>query len=756
MKQTTRSFITLFGQANDGNVQINRIEIPLIQRDYAQGRHGEVVERIRKDFLDALYSAVMPGGEAISLDFVYGDVVNHTLYPLDGQQRLTTLFLLHWYLCWRAGVVIETQAWRQFSYATRASARQFCEALAKYQPPSDLTGLRDWIVDQAWYFHGWQHDSTISAMLVMLQALEQRFAMVSEGDHHAAWQRLSDPLNPAISFHLLPIKANKLTHDLYIKMNSRGKPLTAFENFKAHFESVLKTAHPEKAEDFALNIDTRWTDILWAYRDADHLIDDEFMRYFRFVCDLCSWHDTRQSDDKVSVDTLAEQLYCADNPNGGQNLQFLFNAFDAWEAPDIRAEFSTLFTSEPGQNTTALLLFNPLRQETGQGRIDLFGGCCRYYGKSEWSQSHSLLLYAVLLHRIHATEDFPRQIRIVRNLIESSGGGEMRTQNMPALLADVHRIVVGNNLEGVETFNQKQLTNERDKAALLTAHPALRETLHRLEDHRLLRGSLAVFDLDPTASPTVFNQRAQAFHTLFDTRECWPELTGALLALGDYSRKFDRWDGYKFYDLGSPDNDTAWRELFMGRTDPHLVIPLTNLLDQVAENQHNIAILKTIQQDFVEQCMNNQQLDWRCYLVKYEAMRDGSSGRYAISQSGYGICMLDKTVMRSNYRDPYLSLLSSAAGLSSEGEYVWFSGYETEPRRMYLHSSVTIESVDMGWQLADMPDDPAERARFDEVCSRHGVNSDYLCVVPQKDGMDIVDRIDLGAALVRELGLEGL
>ena len=752
MKQTTRSFITLFGNANDDNAQISSIEIPLIQRDYAQGRQGEGVERIRKDFLDALYGAVMPGGEAISLDFVYGDVVDQTLYPLDGQQRLTTLFLLHWYLCWRAEASLATQAWRKFSYATRASARQFCEALASHQPPSGEIGLRGWIVDQAWYFHGWQHDASISAMLVMLEALEQRFAMVSVADHHAAWQRLNDPLNPAISFHLLPIKANKLTHDLYIKMNSRGKPLTAFENFKAHFEAVLKAAHPQKVEYFALSVDTRWADILWSYRDFDHLIDDEFMRYFRFICDLCSWHEGSQSDDKISIDTLAEKLFGPGNPNAKQHLEFLFNAFDVWEALDIRGEFSTLFTTESGQSTSALLLFNPLRQETGLGRIDLFGGCCRYYGKSEWSQSHSLLLYAVLLHRIHATQDFPYQLRVVRNLIESSGGGEMRIQNMPNLLEDVRHIVVDNNLEGVATFNQKQLVNESDKAALLASHPSLRGTLYQLEDHRLLRGSLTVFHLDPTLSPDVFSQRAQAYHTLFDTRDCWPELTGALLALGDYSRKTGRWGGYKFYDLGSSDNDTAWRELLMGRTDPNLTLPLTNLLDQVAENHHDLTILKTIQKDFIDQCLLSEHLDWRYYLVKYPTMRDGSSGRYAVNASGYGICMLDYTVMRSNYRDPYLSLLSSAGGLGTADQFVWFSGYETEPRRMYLYNStVTIESVGNGWQLADIPIDPAKRARFDEIFSRHGVNSDYLCAVPQKDGRDIVDRIDLGAALVREL-----
>jgi hypothetical protein len=75
-----------------------------IQRDYAQGRQGEAVGRIRANFLDAICSAVLAEGKYIGLDFVFGDVEVDKFYPLDGQQRLTTLFLLHWYLACRAAV----------------------------------------------------------------------------------------------------------------------------------------------------------------------------------------------------------------------------------------------------------------------------------------------------------------------------------------------------------------------------------------------------------------------------------------------------------------------------------------------------------------------------------------------------------------------------------------------------------------------------------------------------------------------------
>src|SRR5579883_427388 len=85
-----------------------RIEIPLIQRDYAQGRDAE--KDVRDDFLKAIHAALSLPSESpelpLNLDFIYGSMEGldkKSFLPFDGQQRLTTLFLLHWYLAWRDG-----------------------------------------------------------------------------------------------------------------------------------------------------------------------------------------------------------------------------------------------------------------------------------------------------------------------------------------------------------------------------------------------------------------------------------------------------------------------------------------------------------------------------------------------------------------------------------------------------------------------------------------------------------------------------
>ena len=99
MATTLHSFMDIFDAAfGEGQeaVQLKKIIIPIIQRDYAQGRKGPDVTSVRDRFLESLYKAIEE--KSITLDFVYGDIDDEgNMTPLDGQQRLTTLFLIHWY-----------------------------------------------------------------------------------------------------------------------------------------------------------------------------------------------------------------------------------------------------------------------------------------------------------------------------------------------------------------------------------------------------------------------------------------------------------------------------------------------------------------------------------------------------------------------------------------------------------------------------------------------------------------------------------
>ena len=280
MATTIHTFYDIFGTIieNQGEmVQLKKIVIPIIQRDYAQGRRGAETDRVRERFLESLYQAVTES--PITLDFIYGDIdESGIMTPLDGQQRLTTLFLLHWYAAKKENVDQTELAFLSgFSYETRYSAREFCTLLLSFQP-SFSDSLSAEITDQPWFPLEWGKDPTVRAMLVMLDDIQKKFADVPE-----LWRKL---LDGAISFYFLPIKDMGLTDEIYIKMNSRGKPLTMFEHFKAELERALKAIDTNVAKRILKKIDIDWTDLLWGYQDDNHMIDEKFLRYFRFICDV--------------------------------------------------------------------------------------------------------------------------------------------------------------------------------------------------------------------------------------------------------------------------------------------------------------------------------------------------------------------------------------------------------------------------------------------------------------------------------------
>lgn len=275
---------------------ISKVEIPIIQRDFAQGRSNEKTTKIRGLFLDSLIKAIESENECIELDFVYGDIKNGVFQPLDGQQRLTTLFLLYWFFAYKTGNLSGNKNnFKKFTYETRISSREFCnELIEKGEKLGDGETLIEKITDASWFFMSWKKDPTIKAMLVMLNSIEFKLNGKSQEELTKEWHKLISE-NPPITFHFKQLNDIGLTDDLYIKMNARGKALTDFENFKARFEKHIKENEFEKdlslteankeqwkeltEKTFSHRIDTVWTDLFWKHRGDDNLVDNEFVKF---------------------------------------------------------------------------------------------------------------------------------------------------------------------------------------------------------------------------------------------------------------------------------------------------------------------------------------------------------------------------------------------------------------------------------------------------------------------------------------------
>lgn len=254
------------------------IVVPLIQRDYAQGRNTEKVCHIRKSFVSELHKCLMSADKVMNLDFIYGAKDATKFVPLDGQQRITTLFLLHLYLDVLRGNT-DAPIEFKFSYETRESSRRFCENLIAlryelfneeaFRVRTDSKGNTisptpsSIIKDQSWWLNAWMADPTIAGMLCMLDEIHSVFFK----DWRKAANRLFGTENQPIRFQYLPLENFYDPDDLYIKMNARGLPLTDFEIFKSRWmEEIDKSYSKEEAKTIKTRIDVDWTDFLWPMR----------------------------------------------------------------------------------------------------------------------------------------------------------------------------------------------------------------------------------------------------------------------------------------------------------------------------------------------------------------------------------------------------------------------------------------------------------------------------------------------------------
>jgi hypothetical protein len=163
--------------------------------------------------------------------------------------------------------------------------------------------------------------------------------------------------------------------------------------------------------------------------------------------------------------------------------------------------------------------------------------------------------------------------------------------------------------------------------------------------------------------------------------------------------------------------------------------------------------------DYKSRCEQEGRHDWRYYFVKYDAMREGASGRYVgiDGRLGYSVCMLDKLQMNSYYRDPYLHAVRAHSAVREAVVDKEFTGYEKVPRWMPLRKSdIAFRAVAEGFHV-QVPNSVAHEA-VGGVLGAHGATPNegrWLLAIPQmpsSDGpVDTIDRVQRGAALVRAL-----
>ena len=462
--------------------QYDKIEIPIIQRDYAQGRKEQ--ENLRNKFVNYLVKS-LANQTAIELDFVYGNIridfdskqhnkEIHTFVPIDGQQRLTTLWLLHWFLSVKESRLTEISEWMmKFSYETRPSSHDFCHRLLTEQfPAEELTKIDEFIENQGWFDNEWYHDGTVRGMLCMLKAFGQHQELLD------GTIKLNQLLHEnVISFYFVPLKQFGLSEDLYIRMNARGKILTDFENFKSEFYKILKD-NPF-LEEVKNKMESSWVENLWPYRKRNiYVTDDNFMNFLEFITRMLYFSQAKPRAEKYATDFLDLDLLRTiySDPD---NANFLFYALDVIP---IISKITTKDLLWNPKSTLADILSNSIQQ-----------------GLRGMTTDKMMILYTSLMFlRQHKDETKLLDcIRVTRNLICNTEDSSGRDQ--PRILKSFEKLC--ENVDVYETLSHEdfnleglrdsQCKEEHFKALLIRKYPESKELLCRMEDDSNLCGKIS-------------------------------------------------------------------------------------------------------------------------------------------------------------------------------------------------------------------------------------------------------------------------
>lgn len=221
--------------------------IPEIQRDYVWGDNELVIKR----FINNIKN--MKDNEELDIGFFYSYKIYENFNALiDGQQRITTLILLSWY------VGVDNTKLNNFKFKVRENSNNFLEKLLEQKsaeiPAIDGKKISDKIKNSIWYKRIWDNDPTVKSILNALDIIDKELDNKKEN--------IKNKIDN-IKFSCIEAGDRRLETE-YILLNKRGVNLTNSEQLKA-----ILTEDIENKNEWLEKWEKDWQDILWECKGED-------------------------------------------------------------------------------------------------------------------------------------------------------------------------------------------------------------------------------------------------------------------------------------------------------------------------------------------------------------------------------------------------------------------------------------------------------------------------------------------------------
>ena len=317
---------------------LNNLIVPEIQREYVWGQNQKVVKEFLEDIIaqsdrcDSCHRAHVKN--CLNVGFLYSYKPPYVIleneryldeYLIDGQQRITTVFLLLLSRAVKEGCVSEFCAitrtddsghCRCFSYKVRDLTQQFLDDLIGYvlRNKANPDCIKDILGDDkpSWFLSDYKEDPTVDTMLKTLGIIDSLFESYVE--YH-----FFEFILQAVHFWHFKTEVTSQGEALYITMNSRGEQLSQNELQKASLlpkDFVGLKTWGAKWEG--------WQTIFWRRRGKNADADDGFNSYLSCITSM----------EKVLLNTDSVPL---------ERIELYIKALTFISSEELRSRVATLY-----------------------------------------------------------------------------------------------------------------------------------------------------------------------------------------------------------------------------------------------------------------------------------------------------------------------------------------------------------------------------------------------------------------------------
>ena len=737
-----------------------KIQVPYYQRDYAQGRIDKGrIDNIRKVFVEEMYGAIKGSNKECHLGLVFGsyDENEKVFIAVDGQQRLTTVFLLHWYVAWRENKLNEyKEKLLNFSWDTRSYSSQFVELLFKIQPSDNVI---DAIKTNSNYFSVWENDPTVKGMLTMLEEIEKQYP----NDVVLCSKLFSNDCK--IKYDILKLEKDS-DGKTYLKMNSRGRSLTTFELFKS---KLLDKYKPK----FGRKFDNEWLSyMIKISATSDSQFSDPDIPFMNFINE----YTYLQLKLKSGSDIANDYKEFTDAKVKGELTDVPFISFDKYNCAfegDRLEHFENSLDWICKNYENIKLIDNKMRFSDSRFFIDTV------IKDDNPNFTHRAKLFAVFKYAELTgyaqidTELYEKWTRVFRNLVANT---DIDDSNIGGICKAINKIDNSNiysylsNGGELTAFTKDQVAEEIAKAKrILDECGNLRkyegpckkengldyhtweEIINDAEKLYFFKGAIAFLFNDVNGQPTawnLFNRKLERAKQIFDEKGVRKDyLIDTLLCLYSYCDQWENqlWWSHKIFNGLA----TTWKENILTLTDRDrnnqyvYASPVHHILmgneprnkDEIEDNRIKTLANRSLIEYIIKQNENKKDMyiRWPYYALYFCGDKRGVLLSYDYRNKVILEMMLKDTRFQLNNKDVVIPNTNLLWGFDidiiykEQNKTIYFRWYRERNNQCY-----DIYLMDNHWKYIQRPN---------EKGTEHGDRKNYYCFNVDRETANVVDSI---------------